>query len=224
MNRQAVATLWHRCAQIERSAIFGPADATRWRPEHRPDISALMFSGCVGSSYQADIDPLLIAINPGGGDDKELTSINENFYALLRLFKDAEPEEVLERWEHVNAMGLPVFKSWNIWNIIKPTLDAVDRTFCHVAFINAIPYRTRGNKKPPVMAGKMAWELITQPTIDLLAPREIIALGKKAGDVIDLYYKGNQRTTTVPRTNGDKHVRPEADDALRGLCARWKVG
>ena len=145
---------------------------------HRPDISSLMFAGCVGAYYRRNIDPLLIAINPGGGDDSGLTPIDDIFCSLLRQFRNAAPEQVLECWERVNAASLPTFRTWNLWKIIKPTLEAVNRPFDHVAFVNAVPYRTRGNKMPPVRARTLAWDLLAEPTIDLPAPREIIALGR----------------------------------------------
>ena len=96
---------------------------------HRPDISSLMFAGCVGAYYRPNIDPLLIAINPGGGDDSGLTPIDDIFCSLLRQFRNAAPERVLECWERVNAASLPTFRTWNLWKIIKPTLEAVNRPF-----------------------------------------------------------------------------------------------
>ena len=54
MNRQAVAEPWHRFAQLERSAVFGSQDETKWLPMHRPDISGLMFAYCVDAQRNSD--------------------------------------------------------------------------------------------------------------------------------------------------------------------------
>ena len=43
-------------------------------------------------------------------------------------------------------------------------------------------------------------------SVDLLAPRAIIAMGKKAGGVVKRWYAGALPVYCVPRTNGDSYV------------------
>ena len=110
-----------------------------------------------------------------------------------------------------------IMKGWKIWNIIDPTLAAAGVALEDVAYMNIVPYRTRENKMPPAAARESAWKRIVEPSLDLLAPRAIVAMGKKAGGVMDRWYAGNLPTYCVPRTNGDRYVSDEAKSVLERM-------
>lgn len=86
-----------------------------------------------------------------------------------------------------------------------------------VAYMNIVPYRTRGNKKPPAAAIGRAWKRIVEPSLDLLAPRAVVTMGKKAGDVMDRWYAGNRPKYCVPRTNGDRYLSAKAKSELERM-------
>ena len=96
-------------------------------------------------------------------------------------------------------------------------LEAAGASLKQAAYLNAVPYRTRGDKMPPVHAQRTAWELVTAPSLDALQPRAIIALGKKAGSVLDRFYEGDAATYCVPRTIGDSHISEPAKRVLQNL-------
>jgi hypothetical protein len=171
-----------------------------------------MFSGYVGLNYVLGQGLLLLAINPGGGGDAYTCRIPEDevFYPLLAQFKSATPTNVVTSFEQVNEAFARIVQSWNLWRILEPTLRAAGRRLEEVAYMNVVPYRTRGDKMPPIAARRTAWNLIVDPTIRLLAPRAIITLGKKAGSVVESLYSDDISTYCVPRTIGDTYISNEA--------------
>ena len=45
-------------------------------------------------------------------------------------------------------------------------------------------------------------------------PGAIVALGKKAGKVLERFYKGDGKIYVIPRTNGDRYLSPEGKQVL----------
>ena len=211
-DRGEIAERWRDCAHISRKEIFGFADE-KCAPKHLLDDAATMFVGYVGASYQPGVGVVLLAINPGGGGDtyESRTVEDQMFYPLLMNAKKAAgPSEVLESFERVNMAFIHVVKRWNLWRILKPTLEAAGTMINEIAYMNIVPYRTRNNNKPPVVATERSWKRIVEPSLDLLAPRAIVALGKKAGGHVNRWYAGDRPTYCVPRTIGDSWVCDEA--------------
>ncbi len=212
--RRGICELWQDSVQIEREVIFGRDDA-RCRPLHLADDAKTMFAGFVGRSYSSGVGILLLAINPGGGGDayRSRTEEDEQFYPLLRAFKRATPEHALEAFERVNETFAEIVRRWNVWKIIEPTLEAAAKALDEVAYMNLVPYRTRADKLPPVAARRTAVKRIVEPTIDLLGPRAIVALGKKAGTIQDIW-QPDVPMYCVRRTIGDTYVHAEAAQTL----------
>lgn len=209
--RETLARHFHGLVQISRNEIFGDADAA-CAPINLPDDAATMFAGYVGDQYQPGRGLLLLAINPGGGRDAytERTQEDEVFYPLLMEFKNSKNAEVSKGFERVNQSFVPIVKCWNLWRILGPTLLAAGRTVDEVAYMNVVPYRTRGDKMPPAAARKAAWDLIVGPTLGILDPAAVVTLGKKAGSVTEKLYAGKRHLFCVPRTIGDSWVSEEA--------------
>ena len=172
-----------------------------------------MFAGYVGVDWKPAVGLLLLAINPGGGGDayESRTSEDQKFIPLLTRFKETEPSEVLESFELVNRAFMRIVKGWGIWKkILDPTLNAAGVALEDVAYLNIVPYRTRNNQMPPAAARERAWKRIVEPSLELLAPRAIVAMGQKAGNVVERWYVGNRDVYCVPRTNGDRYVSDKA--------------
>jgi hypothetical protein len=218
-NRREIAECWHDWVGISRKEIFGSVDE-RCTPKHLLHDAATMFAGYVGADYRPGVGLLLLAINPGGGGDayENRTAEDQMFIPLLTRFKQAGHRERLESFECVNAAFSNIVKGWKIWTILKPTLDAAGVEIEAVAYMNIVPYRTRGNRMPPVMARERAWKRVVEPSLDLLAPRAIVAMGKKAGDVLNRRHAGDRPVYCVPRTNGDRYV----SDAAKFVHERMK--
>lgn len=160
-----------------------------------------------------------MGINPGGGGDAyQRTPEDARLYPLLAKFRKSEAEAV-ETFEAINRECLAVIPTWNLFRIVKPTLDALGIEFAACAYLNAVPYRTRGDRTPSVSVKRACWDKILAPTIKLLAPAQIVALGMKAGDVVERFYEGPARCWTVPRTIGDTRVSPQAQKVLSEMRA-----
>jgi hypothetical protein len=213
-DRLDLAKHFHVVVKIPRERIFGSADEG-CRPINLPDDAKTMFAGYVGEQFTPGHGLLLLAINPGGGGDKYVrrTPEDEIFYPLLAAFKAAAPSQILESFERINGAFPPIVRGWNLWRILGPTLNAAGRSLDEVAYMNVVPYRTRGDKLPPTAARRAAWDLIVKPTLGVLKPRAIVTLGKKAESVITALSSSTTRVQRfcVPRTIGDSYVSPEAE-------------
>ena len=214
-NRGEIAECWQRHVGISRKELFGAADE-KCTPKHLLHDAATMFAGYVGADYRSGSGLLLLAINPGGGGDayERRTAEDQVFIPLLMKFKEAGPTEIVESFERVNTVFMRIVRGWKIWTILEPTLDAAGVALEDVAYMNIVPYRTRGNKTPPAAVRERAWKRIVEPSLDLLAPRAIVAIGKKAGNVMGRWYAGDRPVYCVPRTNGDRYVSAEAKSVL----------
>jgi hypothetical protein len=221
--RKTVAIHFHQLTQISRHDIFGDTDLVR-RPINLPEDNSTMFAGYVGHDYKPGLGLLFLAINPGGGGDAYTRRIPEDdiFYPLLQNFKAASARSAVEAFESINSAFVPIVKGWNLWRILGPTLDAAGACIDEVAYMNVVPYRTRGDKMPPVAIRRTAWSQIVEPTLALLEPRAIITLGKKAGSVVDALMKDELPTYCVPRTIGDSYISEDAERVHRQL--RKEIG
>jgi hypothetical protein len=211
--RESLATHFHGLVQISRTEIFG-VDNEKYMPLHLPDDAGTMFAGYVGQEYKPASGILVLAINPGGGGDSYTSRPpeDERFYPHLMEFKRGPATAALKGFERINQAFASIVRDWNMWRILEPTIDAAGCSIEEVAYMNVVPYRTRENKMPPVSARRKAWDLVVGPTLDVLEPRAILTLGKKAGSVVETLYMGNLRHYCIPRTIGDSWV---SDDAVK---------
>ncbi len=218
MNKSELAQHFHSLTAITREDIFGATDSIV-RPLNLPDDAVTMFSGYVGENYTRGRGLLLLAINPGGGGDSYTKRIpeDEEIYPILAAFKDSSPGHVEHLFDQINVCFSKVVQSWNLWRILGPTLVAAGMSIGAVAYMNVVPYRTRGDKMPPADARRVAWSRIVSPSIDVLSPRAIVTLGKKADSVVAPILQTRAKYYCVPRTIGDSRISPEALHVLEKM-------
>ena len=218
--RESLALLVHENTQVSRKQIFGSNESAS-RPISLPNDAETMFAGYVGAEY-APGGLVLLGINPGGGGDAytRRTSDDQVFYPFLERLKTAPPDARLEAFEDVNRTSVPILQQWNLWRIVRPTIEAAGRTIQQVAYLNAVPYRTRQDKPPLLAAQRRAWEQLTGPFIPALEPAAIVALGMKAGRVLVRFYVGEATTYCVPRTIGDIYLSDQATAVLEVIRDR----
>ena len=211
MTRSELARHFHALTAISREEIFGAKDAMV-RPLHLTDDAFTMFPGYVGANFTPGRGLLLLAINPGGGGDSYVKRIpeDEELYPILASFKRASPGQAELHFERMNTSFHRAVQGWNLWRILRPTLDAAGLGLHEVAYMNVVPYRTRGDKMPPIDARRTAWSRIVSPSIDALKPTAIVTLGKKADSAVAPMLRTATRYYCVPRTIGDSWVSPEA--------------
>ncbi len=135
----------------------------------------------------------------------------------MAKLRDGLPATAAIVLEQVFQTYISVLPTWNLWRIVGPILTALDTDINSIAFLNAVPFRTKGDNKPPVHAQKSSWERMIVPLLSVLEPSRIVALGKKAGGVIERYRTDDWELVTVPRTNGDTYLSLEAQSVLATL-------
>ena len=91
-SRERIVTLWHDAAQPNREEYFGAVDANRWTPADHVHDARTPFIGYLGRKFQAGRDPLLLAINPGGGgplsNQSGRVARDRTVYPRLREFRN----------------------------------------------------------------------------------------------------------------------------------------
>jgi hypothetical protein len=213
LTRRDIARLFHKNSQIERNEIFVSNDPL---PLNYREDARTMFPGFVGKHYLKG-SICLVAINPGGGQDSYLrTRGDEIFFPVLQRFRTASDADAEFFFEDLCMHFEKILTCWNLWNIVSPILTSTGLTLNEIAFINAVPYRTRKDGLPSVSAKTLSWQKVTGPAIELLEPGHVIALGQKACDVLRRFYSG--RYVCVPRTNGDRYISPQAREIITSLA------
>lgn len=216
ITRVELAQHFHALTKISREEIFGDKDADMMPVNFRDDAMT-MFSGFVGKNFRSGESIIIFGINPGGGGNAKQHPDDKVFYPLLRDFKSADRDSVADKFEKINAAFASIVQKWNLWRILAPTLEAAGLDIDSIAYMNVVPYRTREDKTPPVLARKTSWSSIVAPTLVLLRPRAIIALGKKAGAVVKPLLTESVNYYCVPRTIGDSYISGEAKLVLKKI-------
>lgn len=220
--RRKLAELVFRNAQVGRAEIFGASD-DRLHPISEVRDTEVMFAGYVGERYRPK-GCVLVAINPGGGGDGyRRTPEDSRFYPLLYALKEASKTERLAAFKAVNRAFVTIVRGWNVWLVIYEGLLATGFSIEEVAYLNAVPYRTRQNKTPPVAAQAAAWEKVTRPLLSALDPKLILALGKPAGEILSRFYKGDGDVFKIRRTNGDRYLHDDARATLDQIRRRQRI-
>ena len=88
----------------------------------------------------------------------------------------------------------------------------------HIAYLNAVPYRTRGNDFPLAEASRNAWRMIVAPSLEILRPGKIIVIGKTLhNQIFKKYYEGDAGTHCIRRMRGDVGIHKEAQREFQRL-------
>lgn len=216
MKRADIAKHLHACTQVTRAEIFGAAlDDAKYKPLQYADDAAVMFAGYIGPAYATD-GIVFIAFNPGGGGERHHPG-DDRFYALLREFRAASRQQVVTKFDAINAAFTSIVQRWPMWRIFQPTLAAFGVPLREVCYFNAVPYRTRENKEPPVAAKQTAWQELVAPALAILQPSIVVALGVAAGKIIHRFNEHDAKVYVVPRTIGDTYVSERAETVLAGI-------
>lgn len=180
-------------------------------PCNLQDDAAIPFLGFCGGDYRRG-GCVLLAINPGGGGDAytQRTPQDQKLIPLIQQFTSSDDSSVVASFDAMSANYSALAQSWNLWRILKPTIEACGFTIDQVCYLNCFPYRTAKDAKPAAYVLSKAWQNIIVPLLGELDPSILVALGKKAGSVAKRFHNGTAQLYVVPRTIGDTVVSPEA--------------
>jgi hypothetical protein len=188
MTRQFVTPGFEAALRVidaGRAAFFGSSDAdlpVAYTPEVERDDRLPQF-GFVGQQYNKS-RLLIIAINPGNGPrDKRDRGDETSLPALERFVQD--------RTHASFAFALQAYREvcpgWSIWRHHGlPVIKAAGLSLDDVAYANCLPWRTRSESGFTDPAARRSAELYLMPLLSDLAPRVVVALGKKAAQILDL--------------------------------------
>jgi hypothetical protein len=202
--------------RLSRADVFGPADEQLPISEildaHLPQI------GFVGANYRKGGD-ILLGINPGGGGDAYHRTLADTL--LLPMIESAirtEPSETTLRG--IFQRYAENMRTWNLWRIVEPVLEACGRQQQDIVYLNWCPFRTRADRMPRTAAMSHCRNMHIEPLIKVLAPARLIALGMKVGSWVEKEGFSGVQSFTVPRTIGDTYVSPAAAKVLVTLRKR----
>ncbi|MFC5520096.1 hypothetical protein [Polaromonas jejuensis] len=212
--RASIALAFQRSANVSRAALYG-TERDAQLPLNLAADARVPFLGYCGPRYAVG-NPVLLAINSGGGADeyRERHAEDRELIPLVEAFVRANQGTRARTFEAMSRVYMQHVQTWNLKNIVTPTLEACGRTVEEVCYINLFPYRTRKNNMPSAKARYAAWENIVAPLLNELRPILLIALGKKAGRVAERFPQPTSKLFVVPRTNGDRYVCDEAKAVL----------
>lgn len=215
MSKIAVAFL--KSARVSRAELYGVAP-DRQLPANLIEDAHIPFLGFAGPRFQTG-GVILLAINPGGGGDAYTCRRPQDnvLLPLIEMFVKSTEREAEKCFAAMSTNYASQVKTWNLWRILNPVLDACRQDLSEVAYLNCFPYRTAGDRKPDAYALRASWNKVIEPLLAELKPSTVIALGKKAGSVMERHYRSPARLYVVPRTIGDTRVSDEAHQVLEAL-------
>ena len=143
-NTRRIAAAFSLAAKVARSDVFGE-DNDRWLPKNHQDDARLPFLGYVGADFRPG-GIVLMAINPGGGRDKyKKTKEDERLCPALERLRDSSSQTAAIAAEDVFKNYIEVLPTWNLWRSVNPVLNATSTDINSIAFLNAVPFRTKGD-------------------------------------------------------------------------------
>lgn len=210
---------FQRVAQMTRAALYGSPNDEQLPLNLQAD-ARVPFLGFCGSRYKNG-GVVLLAINPGGGGDAyaSRTPQDSDLIPLIERFVAATPSQLPEAFDCMCKSYSTQVETWNLWRILQPTLEACNASLLDVCYLNLFPYRTAKDARPASRALNAAWIEVVTPLIRVLKPSRLVALGKKAGRVVQRVHLSPPPLFVVPRTIGDSYVSAEATQALAAIHA-----
>lgn len=199
--------------RLRRSDIFDEVD--KQLPVSEPEDAAIPQIGFIGQDYRPG-GTILLGINPGGGGDKYVRTVADSLLLpMIHSLRDGEASpDALEAMFNQYATNM---RTWNLWRIVAPTIDACGSRQSEIAYLNWFPFRTRADQMPHAHAMRRSRDAYLSPLIKNLAPSRIIALGKKVGVWLEKAPPGGGRLYIIPRTIGDSYLSPEAIKVIEDI-------
>jgi hypothetical protein len=222
MIGNAIIDAFSQTAKLTRESLNLPATLMPLTVQEDARTAA---PGWIGSNWKGGT--LMVGINPGGGGDAyRRNPTDDRLYALLRAVREAgSKEQQRDALMAASKAWISIQRTHNIWRIIEAILSATGEDVEQVAFMNIMPFRTRMDKEPPVVAMAAAWKLSAGPQVNALAPRRIIALGAKAYKALSRFsMDASAELIQFKRGIGDSYIPPESQIVLTQLrAARTKA-
>lgn len=169
--------------KMGRKKFFGSA-LTNLPQNRTPEIAQndlLPQFGYVGEQYSTK-RVLLLGINPGNGDNEQENSGDEVMMPLLKKFVE---EPTPANFRQAQQAYQKVCVDWDIWKThVTKILKAGRLNSDEIAYSNCLPWRTKAEATFNEDVAENAALFFAYPLLDELKPQLIIALGKKAAEIL----------------------------------------
>jgi hypothetical protein len=217
MIEEAVIDAFQATTRVSRDAVF---DDDRLMPVVAVEHARMAAPGWVGANWRAG-GTVLMAINPGGGGDAyKRNPTDDQLYGCISTFREASPDLRAQAFARMSETWIALQRTHNIRRVVDPLLAAVRSTHLEAAFLNVLPFRTRGDR--PARSGELrrAWDLATSGQLAALAPKRVVALGRKAYDaLIAVGAESAHEVVLIKRSIGDSTLSQQARDVIGRLAA-----
>ena len=138
--------------------------------------------GYVGARY-LNTRALILGINPGNGPSNDFrTPEDEMMMPILRRFA-ANPTP--QNFQAATDAYQIECQRWHVWkHHCAEIIGAGKLSLEDIAYSNCLPWRTDSQSNFSDFVARNAVELYTLPLITELNPKVVIALGKRAGEIL----------------------------------------
>jgi hypothetical protein len=176
-----------RAIQLGRAAFFGSATADlpqRQSEELRRDDLIPQF-GYVGNDY-AGVRVLLLGINPGNGP-KGAVSRSPTDARMMPTISAFAANTTKDNFLLAQAAQKIECQTWHVWRRhCAEIFGAGGLSLEQIAYSNCLPWRSGSDSNFDDAVAANAAHLYALPLIEELAPTVVIAVGKRAADVLRL--------------------------------------
>lgn len=216
-----------RVVELGRSAFFRGPKEDKPKAES-PQIAAddlLPQFGYVGSRYESR-RILFLGINPGSGQRDER---NEGDKILMPALEEFTAKGTAESFVAAQRAYRRVCQRWQVWGRqCDALLQAGEKGMEEIAYTNALPWRTYSGSGFSKTVARHAARLYAVPMVRELRPSLIVAVGKKAAEILGYVDLLSQDVVVLncarARTPDVKAERKAAKEKFRSLLHAQDLG
>ena len=225
VNRETLAEIWARILSFTEHPqdVFG-LFSERLLDRQASDEDRLPHPGYVGRNYSKG-GLLFLAMNPGNGPTNGPDPAEAPHYEALRSLRHARSQVRRLSFDALMSYDESWYPQIRIMTVVvKPIMDGTGTHLDSIAYMNVLKWRT---KKSSGLAPlyRLSMKAHTLDQLEALDPGLIVILGTVLSNELEKIPEFHQRywdrTVTIPRTNGDRYLKPEGHAAVRLACERF---
>jgi hypothetical protein len=186
-------------------------------------VDATPFTGFIGPRYVAG-GVVFVTRNGASGKSDVHVRADRRLMELTRELANASAIERRASFDKLmNHLG-GIIPGWGPYRYVAAFLEQTQLSLDRVAYINMIPFRTKGDARLPRGIYDGAWRTCTRALIDVLEPGLVVPLGKtETGKHFDRLYRGTARVTPpIRRSRGDRSIPPMGRNDIAKAAALYR--
>lgn len=174
--RSSIALAWKSVLQISRAALIPREELV---PEVLPDAIQTPYLGWVGENWRGGT--LVLARNPGGGGDSqhEPQWHDAAVQRALLVLRDGPADSALANLDALAAAYHQQAPHIGMGRLLERIVSRLGEQRRDIAFLNALPYRTRKDEHASAAEMRRCMELVVAPLLERLRPDTVVVLGSQ---------------------------------------------